>query len=113
MGCRAEAENQGRGGGGPNKTHPPHAPAALPARAPIARTVVAMTGAGAACRRSVDAGDYLCNLTLWATLRSPAPVAAFLHIPKPGPRATLPRMADGVTAAILTLAREARLQRTA
>ena len=89
------------------------APDALPARAPIARTVAAMAGAGPACRRSIDAGDYLCNLTLWATLRSPAPVAAFLHIPKPGPRVTLPRMADGVTAAILTLAREARLQRTA
>lgn len=92
-------------------------PGALPARAPTARTVAAMAGAmrgfRASCRASIDAGDYLCNLTLWATLRTPAPVATFLHIPRPGFRLPLSAMARAATAAILTLARQARLQRTA
>lgn len=88
-------------------------PGALPVRAPVARTLAAMAWTGAPCRASIDAGDYLCNLTLWATLRSRTQVAAFLHIPRPGARAPLATMAAAVGAAIITLAGEARRQRTA
>lgn len=92
----------------------PGGPAALPARAPVSRAVAAMRQAGVACAPSMDAGDYLCNQTLWAALRSPAPIAGFLHIPRPRRGAPLTRTADAVAAAVLVLARAAReRQRTA
>ena len=92
----------------------PGGPLALASRAPVARCVNAIRAAGAACAPSIDAGDYLCNQTLFASLRTDAPVVAFLHVPRPGSsrgtrKIPLARMAEGVTAAILVMAREARL----
>ena len=98
-------------------------PAFRPARAPIARCVHAIAATGAACARSIDAGDYLCNQTLFASLGSNAPVVAFLHVPRPrrlrtkrrkhGSGVTLAQMAEGAVAALLVMAWEARrVQRT-
>ncbi len=48
-----------------------------------ARLVAAITAGGAPVQRSIDAGDYLCNLALYLTLgMTPAPTG-FLHVPKP------------------------------
>ncbi len=101
----------------------PDGPSALAARAPVARCVRAIAAAGAACAPSIDAGDYLCNQTLYASLRSAAPMVAFVHVPKPrrlrgphrAPRASipLPRMAEGIAAAIVEMARDARARRAA
>lgn len=86
-------------------------------RAPIARCVAAISRAGAACTASIDAGDYLCNQTLYASLGGPAPLVAFLHAPRPrrlrAPRKgaargiTLDQMADGAFAAILEMTKVA------
>ena len=101
----------------------PGGPLSRASRAPVARCVAGVTRAGAACARSIDAGDYLCNQTLYASLRSNAPMVAFLHVPKPRrmraprksvrPSITIAQMADGAVAAILAMASEVmRAQRT-
>jgi pyroglutamyl-peptidase len=95
-------------------------PAVRPVRAPVARCVAAISRTGAFCAPSIDAGDYLCNQTLFASLRADAPVVAFLHVPRPrrmrGRRRSghcaipLIRMVEGAVAAIIELAKEARLR---
>lgn len=97
----------------------PRGPAARPVRAPVARCVAAISRTGALCAPSIDAGDYLCNQTLFASLRADAPLVAFLHVPRPrrmrGRRRSgnhaipLTRMIEGAAAAIIELAKEARL----
>ena len=81
-------------------------------RAPVARCVAAIARSGAACAPSIDAGDYLCNQTLYASLGSAAPLVAFLHVPRPrrsgGSGVTLIQMADGVCAALIEMAKEIR-----
>jgi pyrrolidone-carboxylate peptidase len=67
---------------------------------------------------SIDAGDYLCNQTLYASLAGATPVVTFLHVPRPAnPRAPLRRasgrlsiteMTAGVVAAAAALALAAR-----
>ncbi|MBX9761281.1 MAG: hypothetical protein K2Y29_21060 [Beijerinckiaceae bacterium] len=101
----------------------PHGRPALASRAPAAQCVRAINAAGAPCASSINAGDYLCNQTLFATLQSRAPLAAFVHVPRPrrlrGPRKPsrtsilLEKMAEGVAAVILVMARAARNQRCA
>lgn len=101
----------------------PHGRSTLPSRAPAAQCVRAMDAAGARCARSNNAGDYLCNQTLFATLQSGAPLAAFVHVPRPrrlrGPhrpaRTSIPldTMAKGIAAVIVIMAREARNARIA
>jgi pyroglutamyl-peptidase len=102
----------------------PGGPPSRASRAPVARCVTGVTRTGAVCARSIDAGDYLCNQTLYAALRSDAPMVAFLHVPKPRratkprrmraprknirPSITLGQMAEGALAAILAMASEAR-----
>lgn len=85
----------------------PGGPMSLRVRAPVARAVAAMARSGAPCRPSVDAGDYLCNQTLYASLSTAQPVVAFLHVPRPSLRRTpLPAMVRAVVAALRVLARE-------
>ncbi len=80
--------------------------------APTARCVAAIARSGAACAPSIDAGDYLCNQTLYASLRTDAPMVAFLHTPRPRRTGrsgvTLSQMADGACAAIIEMAKDAR-----
>lgn len=85
----------------------PAGPQVCASRAPVSRCVRAIANAGAACAPSIDAGDYLCNQTLYASLRSDARVVAFLHVPRPR-RIALPPMAEGTVAAIVEMAKEAR-----
>ena len=58
------------------------APASLAARWPAQRIRAAMQR-HASTQISIDAGDYVCNQTLFLTLwRSPVP-AGFIHVPRP------------------------------
>jgi pyroglutamyl-peptidase len=64
----------------------PTGAARLQARWPAARLVAAMRKAGARTAISMDAGDYVCNQTLYLSLlRTRVPVG-FLHIPRPRAR---------------------------
>ncbi len=59
----------------------------LDVRAPAADLLRALKTAGLPARLSRNAGDYLCNYTLWhATLATAAPdgleLSAFIHVPK-------------------------------
>lgn len=61
----------------------PDGPAARPSTLPVSALVSAVTEAGVLVRRSRDAGDYLCNATLWTSLTCGLP-SVFVHIPHPG-----------------------------
>jgi len=56
--------------------------AARRARWAAAPLAVAMTRRGAPSRTSIDAGDYLCNQTLYLTLGSFSGPAGFIHMPR-------------------------------
>jgi pyroglutamyl-peptidase len=80
----------------------------LTARAPAAAILRALTRAGVAARLSRNAGDYLCNYTLWhATRRTGGPdgleISAFIHVPP---------LSKRMTPDILLAAGEAVLQAT-
>ncbi|WP_321505248.1 peptidase C15 [Breoghania sp.] len=55
-------------------------PAARPSTLSSARLIAAIRASGVAARRSDDAGDYLCNATLWRSLIAGFP-ASFIHLP--------------------------------
>jgi pyroglutamyl-peptidase len=58
-------------------------PPVLPATAPVDAMLAALGAAGLPARLSDDAGDYLCNFTLYRTLaQAAAPVVGFLHVPQ-------------------------------
>jgi pyroglutamyl-peptidase len=63
----------------------PGGPAARRARAPLPHMLAALRTRGLAAALSQDAGAYLCNQTLYASLMGPIPAAAFLHLPRPRP----------------------------
>jgi pyroglutamyl-peptidase len=82
-------------------------PAERRARMALAGGAAAVRAAGAPCALSIDAGDYLCNQTLWATLAGTSAQAGFLHVPRPG-RVGLDAMASGIAALLILMARQAR-----
>lgn len=58
-------------------------PAEIAATAPCAAMLAALADTGLPARASDDAGDYLCNFTLFRLLAEPAiPAAGFLHVPQ-------------------------------
>jgi pyrrolidone-carboxylate peptidase len=64
----------------------PTGPAVARATAPVAEMVRAIQDAGFPAEASSDAGDYLCNFTLYRMLVGAAgdpkgPTAGFLHVP--------------------------------
>lgn len=65
----------------------PGAAETLRVRAPVRHLLHAARGAGVQARLSADAGGYICNAALFHVLqaahRKPAPLAAFVHIPRP------------------------------
>ena len=69
-------------------------------RFPVRETVAAIRRAGVACRASIDAGDYICNETLFRSLRSPVPIVGFVHVPPLRRRGT--RRGGGLTRGMLT-----------
>lgn len=57
--------------------------AELACTAPVDAMLSALHATGLPVERSADAGDYLCNFTLYRTLRLPdAPPTGFLHVPQ-------------------------------
>jgi pyroglutamyl-peptidase len=91
---------------------------------PAHRVLAAIQAAGAPAKRSIDAGDYVCNATLYLTLAGRlASQAGFLHVPKlrnPGQpcrrtvswRPTLEDLTQAVLAAILVVGQTSRLCRS-
>ena len=98
----------------------PGTAAILPARWPAAALQAAMRGAGARTQLSIDAGDYVCNQTLYLTLARTRLPAGFIHIPRVRGRrrfskgsTQLPRFEDMLAAllcACLVLSVRARRQ---
>lgn len=79
------------------------------ARVPVERLVVALRRAGVPARASIDAGDYICNETLWNSLGGSAPLAGFIHVPSPRrSKVPLEAMVRGIASAVRLLAVEAR-----
>ncbi|MCX8253517.1 MAG: peptidase C15, partial [Beijerinckiaceae bacterium] len=75
---------------------------------PSARLRAALARAGHDARRSIDAGDYVCNATLYRSLAAGlAPRVGFLHVPRPGGRLTLDAMTEAALALILEMTRAA------
>ncbi|MDO8799825.1 hypothetical protein [Phenylobacterium sp.] len=74
----------------------PDGPGALAATAPTAEILDALIGSHLAARLSDDAGDYLCNFTLYRLLaEQAAPSVAFLHVPQAR------EFADGASGSLL------------
>lgn len=92
----------------------------LAATYPANRILTAMRRTGVDARRSIDAGDYVCNTTLYLTLADHlAPVAGFVHVPRTRgvaqprhrtrrARPTLEALTRAMLAAVLVLGRDAR-----
>jgi pyroglutamyl-peptidase len=87
------------------------APFQQTARWPASRIRAAMTPF-AVTRLSIDAGDYVCNQTLFWTLASFKGPVGFIHIPRPRKggrrRPGLGRMVEATAAAALAMAVAAR-----
>jgi pyroglutamyl-peptidase len=66
----------------------------------------------AVTRLSIDAGDYVCNQTLFLTLSSFKGLVGFIHVPRPRKggrrRPGLGRMVEATAAAALAMAVAAR-----
>lgn len=101
----------------PRQVLAPGAAHLLRATWPAARLRAALAPHGA--RLSIDAGDYVCNATLYGSLAAGlAPRVGFLHVPRPrarrplsrgqDPRPSLATMTEAVLAALLVVARDAR-----
>jgi pyroglutamyl-peptidase len=89
----------------------------LPVHAPTAALLRALTRAGVPARLSRDAGDYLCNYTLWHATRATGQSAglelsAFIHVPKLSLRITPETLLTAgeavLKATIATLSRKRR-----
>ncbi len=86
---------------------------------PVAAMARAIGRAGAPARLSIDAGDYVCNQTLYTSLGLGAN-AGFIHVPRSralrrplradrlDPRPTIDAMTAGVLAAIVICAAQTR-----
>ena len=92
------------------------APHVLRATYPAARVRAALSRAGHDARSSIDAGDYVCNATLYRSLAAcRAPSIGFIHVPRAKERRPLARerderpspsaMTSAVLAAVLVVAR--------
>jgi pyroglutamyl-peptidase len=77
------------------------------ARWPAQRLAAAMS-AHVLTRLSRDAGDYLCNQTLWLTLGHHSGLAGFVHVPHPRADLSLDRMTRAIVQALILLAAQHR-----
>ncbi|MEI2384588.1 peptidase C15 [Breoghania sp. JC706] len=64
----------------------PEGPRHRASTVPAGTLIEAVNRAGLEARTSRDAGDYLCNATLWSSLAAGYP-ATFVHVPQLGERA--------------------------
>ncbi|GAC1336680.1 MAG: pyroglutamyl-peptidase I [Beijerinckiaceae bacterium] len=96
-----------------------HAQGAPALRSPLANSalVTIMRRAGVPTQLSIDAGDYVCNQTLYASLASGGPPATFIHVPRlagvrrrseRAPRLTLAALTRAVEAALVAIAARVR-----
>jgi len=61
----------------------PDGPGAVASTAPVGDILDSLVKAGVPARLSEDAGDYLCNFTLYSLIvREAAPAVGFLHVPQ-------------------------------
>ena len=94
----------------------PGAPTVLRATYPARRLEAVLRRAGHDARLSIDAGDYVCNATLYYALhRQLAPTVGFVHVPHvrqrmrpPERRPTVGRLTEAVVTLLMDLARHAR-----
>jgi pyroglutamyl-peptidase len=85
--------------------------------------VTLMRRTGVPTQLSIDAGDYVCNQTLYTSLSSGVAPAVFIHVPRlsstprtseRSPRITLAALTRGVEAALVAIAGHVRrMQREA
>ena len=81
-----------------------------------ARLVAKLHAAGLDAQPSVDAGDYVCNATLWRSLEAGASPAVFIHLPKKrhaAPRKVATALARILPAVTVELARSQAARRRA
>jgi pyroglutamyl-peptidase len=83
----------------PSATIDPLGPPTRPVTAPTQAICETLTAQDLPAALSADAGDYLCNFTLYRLLGL-VPATAFLHVPQIGQRFSL----DDITAAIRAVA---------
>jgi pyroglutamyl-peptidase len=96
----------------------------LPAlRSPLATPslVTLMRRTGVPTQLSIDAGDYVCNQTLYTSLASGGAPALFIHVPRltgvrresdeDAPRITLPALTRAVEVALVAIAAHVRRMR--
>jgi pyroglutamyl-peptidase len=72
------------GGTAPSRVLRTGGPATLRARADLQRIVAAIRATGVRACLSRDAGDYLCNATLWTAIETTRPSipVLFVHVPR-------------------------------
>ena len=87
-----DAENVCRTSG----TIDPHGPGLRLARVEAARLVDILREAGLDAEISDDAGDYICNHTLYLSLGSHVPSIGFIHLPPPNEQTSLTAMQKGI-----------------
>lgn len=89
------------------------APLLVKSTLPCGRIAAALRRRGFEAAVSIDAGDYVCNQTLFLSLsRRHAPVVGFIHVP-PQKRLGLEAATEAAATAILALAPGLRARRTA
>jgi pyrrolidone-carboxylate peptidase len=69
--------------------------------------VEVLTGLGLDAELSDDAGDYICNHTLYLSLGSSVPSVGFIHLPTPDEQMTLTAMQNGIEKVLRMMAQEA------
>jgi pyroglutamyl-peptidase len=97
-----DAENMCRASG----TIDPHGPGLRHARMDTVRLVDILRASGLEAELSDDAGDYICNHTLYLSLGSSVPRAGFIHLPTPNEQMTLAEMQNGIENVLRVMARE-------
>lgn len=81
----------------------PHGPDTRPITAPVQALLEAITAEGLPAALSSDAGDYLCNFTLYRVLAA-GRRTAFLHVPATGELFSLDDIVTAIRAAATALA---------
>ncbi len=98
-----DAENMCRASG----TIDPHGPGLRHARMDTARLVDILRASGLEAELSDDAGDYICNHTLYLSLGSAVPRVGFIHLPYPDEQMSLAAMQSGIENILCALAQGA------
>jgi pyroglutamyl-peptidase len=98
-----DADNMCRASG----TIDPQGPGLRHARVDALRLVDVLRGSGLDAEISDDAGDYICNHTLYLSLGSSVPSVGFIHLPTPSEQMTLTAMQNGIENVLRVMAQEA------